>query len=117
MQCDVRDDGYITDPEEVLALKKLMHFAPISTDDSGEIFMCYRREGDNDWKQNIYVLSGTTLSPVVGIASTYWDTDPAISSDGTVLYFASDRAQESQCLQNIYVTRRKDLHSPWSAPI
>lgn len=53
----------------------------------------------------------TNLGPEVN--SAYWDSQPAISTDGRILYFASDRPG-GHGATDIYVTRR--TASGWTAP-
>ncbi len=61
----------------------------------------------SDWSTPV------NLGPMVNTASL--DAGPAISKDGLTLYFSSDRV-DGMGGQDIWVTNRPTLDSPWGAP-
>jgi len=77
--------------------------SPMGTTD---IWYATRATLTSSWSMPIALMEVNTASE---------DRDPFISSDGLTLYFASDRAG-SFGSQDLWVTIRPDLHSPFATP-
>lgn len=59
--------------------------------------------------------SGVWMAERMAINTDAWDDTPAFGSDGTTVYFASDRRRPGSGKADIYLTRRQG--ASWSEPI
>ena len=73
-----------------------------------DLYVCFRN-GDNSWS------APKNLGPYVN--TVYRETTPSLSADGKTLYYASDRASNSNGGSDIFVqTRKDDSWVYWTAP-
>jgi len=73
-----------------------------------DLWVTTRRARDAEWTQPV------NLGPAIN--SPYWDGEPAISSDGLSLYFASNRPG-GYGSSDIYVATRATTRDEWGPPI
>jgi Tol biopolymer transport system component len=82
-----------------------------SWDDWLDLYVSTRPTKDGLWSEPV------SLGPTVnGVNSTWLDRDPAISADGLVLIFSSDR-DGGYGGRDLWMTRRGTIDGPWSEPV
>jgi peptidoglycan-associated lipoprotein len=82
-----------------------------SWDDWLDLYVSTRPTKDDLWSEPV------SLGPTVnGVNSTWLDRDPAISADGLVLIFSSDR-DGGYGGRDLWMTRRSTIDGPWSEPV
>jgi peptidoglycan-associated lipoprotein len=79
--------------------------------DETELYVSTRPTRDDLWSEPV------NLGPTVnGVNSTWVNRDPAISADGLVLVFTSNRDNGSGGM-DLWMTRRSTIDGPWSEPV
>jgi peptidoglycan-associated lipoprotein len=82
-----------------------------SWDDWIDLYVSTRPTKDDLWSEPV------NLGPTVnGVNSTWENRDPAISADGLVLIFSSDR-DGGYGGRDLWMTRRSTKNGPWSEPV
>jgi Tol biopolymer transport system component len=79
--------------------------------DETQLYVSTRPTRDDPWPEPV------NLGPTVnGVNNTWEDRDPAISTDGLVLFFSSNR-EGGYGSRDLWMTRRSTIDGPWSEPV
>jgi hypothetical protein len=83
------------------------------------VFVSNRLVNGKDFDNDLYELrntpSGWFVRRLDGLSSLWWDDTPALSPDGRLLFFSSNRNGHARGTTDLFVSQWRDSH--WSEPV